>query len=360
LPVFDLFFNSIQAYNQIGLFVGALMCLGIGGLVLGATLYKRMHAIRATGTIIGVISKSGSMFTPVYRYTLPDGQTHEAKSDTSSGWVRGKETGRVVPLMISIHNPNDAQEADSYLGEIVGIVLIAPGLFLGYFAITAFPVTPMTWVMGAGMLLYCAERLHRIIIPKGQRLSLEEWRKQRGMDRHIPVDLTQVRPIEEILASPEATQSRLLQMKNNKKAAPILGIFIILLVGGSIYTSLKISRLEAHGLRAPGKVIRLQEEHGSKSSSYYPVVRYTTKKNYTIEFKDNVGSNPPSHHTGDEVTVLYLPEHPQKEAIIDRGIWNWLAPGILLVFAALLSWVLVIILRSEETKSQAFSSSVSQ
>src|SRR5258708_21594621 len=33
--------------------------------------------------------------TPVYRYTSPDGQTHQAKSHVSSGAVRRRETGRV-------------------------------------------------------------------------------------------------------------------------------------------------------------------------------------------------------------------------------------------------------------------------
>jgi hypothetical protein len=42
--------------------------------------------------IIGVTVKNG-MYAPVYRYTLPDGQTHEAQSDTSSGTTRGTETG---------------------------------------------------------------------------------------------------------------------------------------------------------------------------------------------------------------------------------------------------------------------------
>ncbi len=349
--MFDLFFSSIQAYNQIGMFLGALICLGIGGLLLGVTLYRRMHSIRASGTIIGVIGDK-AMFTPVYRYTLPDGQTHEAKSDTSSGWVRGKETGRTVPLMISIHNPNEVQEANSYLGEIIGIVFIVPGLALGYFAVTAFPVTPMTWVMAAGMVFYCAERLHRIIIPKGQRLSLEEWRKQRGMDRHIPVDLTQVRPIEEVLSAPDARQTRLQQQQRNRKIAPVVGIIAVLLVGIGIWQGIKIARLESTGLRAEGKVVHMNEVYSSGDHgghyTYYAIVRYKTADNVSVKFKDSVGSNPPSHHEGDIVTVLYLAGSPQKDAIIDRGIWNWAAPAALLLFAVLLGWVVSAMWRTDK------------
>src|SRR5437899_4516384 len=108
--MFDLLFSGIQAWNQIGMFVGALICLGIGGFILGYSLYSRLHAVRAMGPVIGVTGGNGT-HTPVYRYTLPNGETHEAKSDTSSGWLRGKETGRVVPLLVSAHNPTEAQEA---------------------------------------------------------------------------------------------------------------------------------------------------------------------------------------------------------------------------------------------------------
>jgi len=69
-----------------------------------------------------------------------------------------------------------------------------------------------------------------------------------------------------------------------------------------------------------------------------------------LEFKDNVGSNPPSHRPGDTVTVLYLPDNPQREAIIDRGIWwNWAIPGIVFLFAAFLVLILIGILRKSNT-----------
>src|SRR3979411_952863 len=98
--MFDFIADGIQAYNQAGLFLGALVCFGLGGLILGDSFCWRRRALRATGAVIGVIDKGG-MYTPVYRYTLADGQTHEAKSDPSSGWTRGKGTGRAAPLMVS-------------------------------------------------------------------------------------------------------------------------------------------------------------------------------------------------------------------------------------------------------------------
>src|SRR5207253_5181453 len=118
--------------------------------------------------------------TPVYRYTLPDGQSHEAKSDTSSSAVVGKETGRVVPLMISADDPSSAREANSYLFDIVGIVCLLSGILLGYIAVTVYPSTPMTWIMTAGLLVYLVERGRRIFIPKGARPSLRSEERREG------------------------------------------------------------------------------------------------------------------------------------------------------------------------------------
>jgi hypothetical protein len=342
--LFDFFVSATQAYNQVGMFIGAIVCLGLGGLILGNSLYWRIHALRASGTIVGVISRSGT-YTPVYRYTLQDGQTHMAKSNTGSGSVRGKETGRVVPLMISAHNPTQAQETNSYLFDIIGMVLIVPGVWLGYTALTAYPTTPMTWIMAIAMLVYLAERGHRVLIPKGQRLSIEEWKKQHGTAATL--DLTDVKPIEEFISAPDVQQAEQRQLQSSRKMAPFIGIFAVVLVGLAIFQGMKIAQLEAVGLRAQGQVVRLKEESSSGHSTYYAVVKFRTDRNVSVEFKDNVGGNPPGHRPGDKVTVLYLADNPREEAIIDRGIWwNWGIPAIIILAAAFLVWLPVTTLRS--------------
>jgi len=343
--MFRFIVESVQAYNQVGFFIGALICLGLGGLIFGNALYWRVQAARAMGTVIGVIDRGG-MYTPVYRYTLPDGQTHEAKSDTSSGWARGKETGRVVSLMISAHNPTEAREANNYLFDAIGILLIAPGVWLGYTALTAYPVTWMTWIMAVVMVVYLAERGRRVFLPKGQRLSIADWKKQHGLDEVSTIDPADIKPIEKIIATPEMREKGQVQWRNNKRAAPLVGIFAVALLAGGIYQAGDLARLELSGLRAQGEVERLVGESSSRGSySYHAIVRYRTEKNIRIEFKDNVGSNPPSYRPGDRVTVLYLPDNPRGKAIIDRGVfWNWAIPGMLFVVAAFLAWLFVVML----------------
>jgi hypothetical protein len=353
--MFNFVAEIIQAYNQVGLFIGSIICLGIGGLILGNALYWRVHALRASGTIVGVIAKSG-VYTPVYRYALQDGQTHVAKSNTGSGWIRGKETGRVVPLMISAHNPTEAQEANNYLFDIIGLVFFVPGIWLGYTAITAFSITPITWLMAIAMLVYLAERGYRIFIPKGQRVSIAEWKKQHQIDNDT-IDLTGVKPIEDIVSGPDVRQAQQKQLQNYRKAVPFLGLFAIILFSLGIYASVQIWRLEAAGLRAPGEVVRLKPEYSSGSGghySYYAIVRFRTDKNVTVEFKDNVGSDPPTHQPGDKVTVLYLPNNPQRDAIIDRGIWwNWAMPAIVFISAAFLLILTGILRKQYDSKKAA-------
>jgi hypothetical protein len=336
--MFNLIFEGAQAYNQVGFFLGAVICLGIGGLILGDAFYWRVHAVRASGTIAGVIANNG-LYVPVYRYVSPDGQTHLAKSNTGTGSIRGKETGRAVNLLISPHNPAEACDANNYIFDIIGVVMLAPGFVLGYIALTAYPITKMTWIMAAAMILYLAERAYRIIIPRGQRVSISDWRKQLHLDQ--PIDPAQVKPVESFASTPEARQAQQKQQQAYKKYVPIVAAFAVILISVGVFQSYKISRLQATGLRAEGIVTRLKGEWSSGSSRstymYHAVVRFRTDKNVSVEFKDNFGSNPPTHQPGDKVTVLYLSENPQHEAMIDRGfLLNWTIPGIIFLFAAFL------------------------
>lgn len=343
------FFHATQAFDQVGLFIGALACLGLGGLILGNSLYSHLRALHVTGTIIGVVARGGT-YTPVYRYTAPDGQTHEAKSDTSSGSVRGKETGRAVPLLISPHNPAEAQEANSHLFDAIGLVLIIAGIWLAYTALTAYPVTWMTWLMAAVMVIYLAERGRRIFIRKGPRPSLADWQARRGLDATGAIDLAAVTPIETITATPETQQKLQMQAKNNRRTAPFVGLCAIALLAIGIFQARDIARLESSGLRAQGEVVRLKAEMSSGHNpryNYFPVVRYHTDKNVGVEFKDGVGSNPPSYRPGDKVTVLYRSDDPRGDAIIDRGpLWNWAIPALLLLATALLAWLMMWMRRS--------------
>jgi Protein of unknown function (DUF3592) len=336
--MFNLIADGLQAYNQIGLFIGALICLAIGCFVLGYSLYERAQAFRAMGTIIGVICHDG-MFRPVYRYTAPDGQPHMAQSQINSSWARGKETGRVVPLLISARDPGEAREANSYLLDITGIVFSACGIWLGHIALSSYPITLMTWIMALAILVILAERGYRTL--RRPQLSFDQWRQQLKARKTTAIDLADVKPIEHILAGPDRRKT---QLHKFKTAAPLLVLFAGILVWLGFHQSIKLAHLESTGLRAHGEVVRLQDEDSDGSRLYHAVVRFRTDKNVPIEFKDNVGSNPPSYRRGAKVTVLYLADNP-REAMIDRGFFNWAIPALLFLVAAFVLWLLVVMLR---------------
>src|SRR5450759_1484272 len=75
------------------------------------------------------------------------------------------------------------------------------------------------------------------------------------------IDLTEVKPIESIVSAPDVQQARQKQLQNNKKVAPFLAVFAVILVAVGIYQSKTIARLEASGLRANGEVVRLKDEY---------------------------------------------------------------------------------------------------
>jgi Protein of unknown function (DUF3592) len=336
--MFASFVHALQSYNQVGLLLGALMFVGIGGLMLGNSLYWRLHAPRVSGTIIGVIAR-GDMYTPVYRYTSPDGVTRLVRSTVSSGAVRGKETARVVPLMISPHNPSQAQAADGWGVDALGALLFAAGAGLAWIAIVAYPVTWMTGLMALAMLAYLAERLRRTLIPKELRPSYAEWRQRQAAEAAIDPD--EVTPIETLLATPEWQAKSQAQSRKNRKAAPLVAIFAAMLLALGVYQARELARLQSIGLRVQGQVVDLRQGSGDGvGATYHAVVQFRTADDVTIEFTDSVGTNPPGYRPGDTVTVLYRADDPQRDAMIDRGaFWNWLLPGVLLLGAALLGWL---------------------
>ncbi len=343
--MFNLFFQSTQAFNQVGLFFGAIIIVGLGALLLGNAIQARLHGYRTLGTIVGVIP-NGNGYFPVYRYTLPDGQTHLAKSNTGSSSTSGKETGRTVPLLVSAHDPNDAQPANNYVFDVIGLVLFAAGIGLAYVALTAYPITKMTWIMAIGMSVYLAERGYRAFMPRGQRPSLAQWRQLRQLGQPA-VDLADVKPIESLVSA----QSQQKQARNSRLIVPLLVVFAAILFAVGGYESLRISRLESVGLRAQGEVVRLKAESGSGShATYYPIVRVLLSNNSYFEFKDSIGSNPPGYRRGDQVTVLYLANDPQGSAMIDRGVYrNWAIPVVVFLFGGIAMLILVSLRRSRQS-----------
>lgn len=131
------------------------------------------------------------------------------------------------------------------------------------------------------------------------------------------------------------------QTGNGSPEKIILSVFtgiavLMLLIAGiaSVNNILKINREES----APGIVVdmteRLQYDEEDRDrvigEAYFPVVEFTAKDGRRRQVQLSEGSFPAAYEVGEEVTVLYEPEHPLDARIKSGGstALMWILPGI--------------------------------
>src|SRR5579872_461882 len=144
--MFQFLIDAFAAWNQVLALLMSVFFLSVGALLLGNRLYWRLGASRAEGTVIGV-REAGGMYYAVYRYTLPDGSSAESNSDVGRSACAALNTGRPVHLLVFPRHPDKVADAGSYLLGIGGLAFAICGGFVLRFALTAWPITNMTWVM---------------------------------------------------------------------------------------------------------------------------------------------------------------------------------------------------------------------
>lgn len=94
------------------------------------------------------------------------------------------------------------------------------------------------------------------------------------------------------------------------------------------------------GVRNSGTVIEVERERNYSSEGskyrYSSIVEFQYGKE-TVRFKDKTGSSRRGHEAGDHVIVLHDANTPSN-AIIDRGVWDWLFP---VIFSSLGVWGII-------------------
>jgi hypothetical protein len=86
-------------------------------------------------------------------------------------------------------------------------------------------------------------------------------------------------------------------------------------------------------------------EEDSDGDSAHAVISFADASGHTVQFTDAVAQNPPEFHSGDAVNVIYLANDPEKSAIVDRGVSNYLGPVVMLFFGTVFSVVGVLLVR---------------
>ena len=120
----------------------------------------------------------------------------------------------------------------------------------------------------------------------------------------------------------------------------LLGIFsgvavLMLLIAGisSYFAIQKISKEESAPGRIADVVVRkeyINEQDRITRDFYYPVIEFTASDGKKRTVQINEGSDSPYYEKGDEITVLYDPEHPLDARIQSAGsnALMWILPAI--------------------------------
>ena len=114
------------------------------------------------------------------------------------------------------------------------------------------------------------------------------------------------------------------------------GVAVLMLSIAGISSLSAISKISREA-SAPGLVVDMIERREYVNEQdrvvreyYYPVIEYVSNdgKSHTVQLTE--GSQTPSYEIGDEVTVLYDPEHPLDARIDSFGssALMWVLPGI--------------------------------
>ena len=344
--IFNMLFDAMTAYNQIGYMLGGMVFLAIGGTLICMFFYEHLTGRRIRGKVAGVrvlgrasipadfkqvgnSAYAGEMYYAVYEYTGPDGKVYQSGDGTGSSGLNDKIPGTPVWLYVNPRHPEKISRA-GLLWLIFGVVFAAPGVLFLRLAFTLFKFNIFTVLIPLALLAHIFFKIRSKLKPHELHDKMTQFLADAKTYRSAPGqpaastlpagrDLTR----EEIKTRVQAMQ------KTNRMVAPVVSILAAALIVAGFYLGQSMAALTATGMRAAGQVVRVESVYSSSNHggyTYYPVVGFALPNGGHREFRDRIGSNPPMQSTGDKVTVLYDPAKPEQ-AMIDRGIWNWALSG---------------------------------
>jgi hypothetical protein len=110
-------------------------------------------------------------------------------------------------------------------------------------------------------------------------------------------------------------------------------LMLLIAAASSANAMLRMSREE----RAPGRILEIvrrreyvNEQDRVVQDYYFPVVEFVSEDGHHHTVPMTEGTSAPLHEVGDEITVLYDPEHPLDARIQSFGssALMWVLPGI--------------------------------
>ena len=87
--------------------------------------------------------------------------------------------------------------------------------------------------------------------------------------------------------------------------------------------------LRQEALEVPGEVIQLSESCDDEGCTYSPIVRFVTQAGQSITYSSKFSSSPPAYDVGEQVTIFYKPDNPQKATIKgEGGVFRFIFAGV--------------------------------
>ena len=105
----------------------------------------------------------------------------------------------------------------------------------------------------------------------------------------------------------------------------ILAVAGVTLLGVVLPLQLRTRTLLKHGVKVQGTVVDVEEETSRRSTTYHPVVRFTTTDGRTVSFTSGMGFSVRQPRIGSAVPVRYRQDDPEQ-AEIERA-YIWIAPA---------------------------------
>jgi len=323
-----------------------LALAALGAYVLWDERKFSKTAIRGRGRVVDFAAGKSRgrnqmpAFSPVigYRYK---GQDYRLTGRVASSSPT-HSVGDQVSILIAPDDPTAAQLAGPGMRNFAAaIVLIGVAMVVGFFFMFDFSMGSLIGAAGVFVLL-CAQgilklRDHDIHGLQDLKAVVAKLKREHRHAEPAP-------PGEE--ANPTISETAASAQEQGRRRAPAwlsVGVLVVavgLLIGGGFVAKQRSHfLLAAH--KAPGQVIGFRRttsvSDGRTRWNFFPQVRFRPQGHTApVTFEHDVGSNPPDYRSGEKVTVLYEPQHPEN-AIIDEGWMNWFGPALMIVIGIALA-----------------------
>jgi hypothetical protein len=325
-----------------------LLIVGVIFAVLGAALvWNQLQALIYFSPVDGKVvalekritpatdtkKQGGPMYYPVIEY-IGSGNKKEFRGNTGSSRPT-YEIGETVTVLYS--RKKDEARLKSMVPILLGLFFVLTGVGLCYLFIQIFTFSYFSMAIYAigGIFIVNSGRK---ALKKRDINSIDELKESFRNTQMKTRKGTEIEQPFRIYDPAELDRDIAKQSKGLKYAGPVFTALGILAITFAVYLGMERANFLETALKTDGKVIELIESRSDDSYVYYPRVEFSlTGTDRVISFRHESGSNPPSYKVGEKVQVLYDPENPH-DAIIDGGLMNWLATGLVAGFGILFTF----------------------